>query len=235
MRKQRVEGLDTFRGWAILFMVAYHFTYDLNHFNLISVNMDYALSFLISRYTIMSMFLVSVGVSLALVHQHGIKWTNIKKRIIQLGMASTLVTIATYIEFPHSWVYFGILHCILVASLIGLLFLPYPKVTLVSAILILVTSATNTLSMEALFQFMQPILNLPTYTEDLVPFVPWFAMVLIGIVLVQFKLHQKLFNLSFFSNNSLLNRGLKFMGKHSLLIYLIHQPILFAGFMLFLK
>ena len=161
MHKQRIEGLDTFRGLALLLMVLYHFSYDLNHFHLITVDMNHAILFLAFRYTIMTMFLLSVGISLTLVHQQQIQWKSIKKRIFLLGSASILVSIATYIEFPHSWIYFGILHFILIASLLGLLFLPYPKIAFTTAILILLASASNILTMQALFERMQPIFHLP--------------------------------------------------------------------------
>jgi len=233
MCRKRVEGLDIFRGLALLLMMCYHFTYDLNHFNYIDVNMNHSLPFLLSRYTIMTMFLLSVGISLALVHSQQIRWKSIQKRMLLLGGASIIVSIGTFVVFPHSWVYFGILHFILVASLVGLLFLNYPKTSLATALLILIASATNTLTMQPLFQYLQPLLQLPHYTEDLVPFIPWFAVVLLGMVLVAYQLHKKIFTHALFSTNSRLNRGLKLMGRHSLFIYLIHQPIFFGGFMLF--
>ena len=235
MQKIRIDGLDIFRGLALLLMIMYHFTYDLNHFHLITIDMNHTPLFLVFRYTIMSMFLFSVGISLALVHTPKIRWKSIQKRILLLGGASLIVTIATYIEFPHAWVYFGILHFILLASLVGLLFLPYPKMALVTAVVILIGSATETLNMQIFFQFIQPILHLPIYTEDLVPFIPWFAVVLLGIGTTHYKLPQKLFTLPLVSNKYLFTRGLKFIGQHSLLIYLIHQPILFSGFMLVSK
>jgi len=235
MNKKRIAGLDTFRGWAILLMISYHFTYDLNLFKIISVDMNHTISFLTFRYTIMTMFLLGVGISLALVHKHDIKWTNVKKRMLQLGIASTLVTIATYTQFPHSWVYFGILHFIFIASLLALFFLPYPKITLFTSILIFLGYFTKIFHMHNLFSLLQPLLHLPRYTEDLVPIFPWFAIVLLGIFIVQHNWQEKLFSLKFLNSKNSLNRLLKIMGKHSLLIYLAHQPILFAGFMLFLK
>ena len=234
MSTQRIDGLDIFRGWAILFMVIYHFSFDLNHFQLISVDMNHSLGFLFSRYTIMSMFLLGVGMSLALAHRNGIKWKAVRKRLFLLGIAATLVTVATYIEFPYSWVYFGILHFILLASLLALVFLPYPKVALVTAVIILIGTATTLLHMHGVFAFLQPILNLPPYySEDLVPLTPWFAVVLLGTVVVHYDLHKKIFTNKIFSSNFSGNKVLKFMGKNSLIIYLVHQPILFLVFDLF--
>ncbi len=233
MLKKRLEGLDIFRGLAIFFMVIYHFSYDLNYFHFISVDMNHTHGFLIARYTIMSMFLLSVGISLALTHRDSIQWQSVRKRTIHLTLASLLVTIATYIIFPNSWVYFGILHFILVASLLLLPLIHLPKVSLILALFILLGSATNTLNMHQLFTLVQSPLMLPTYSEDLVPLFPWFAVVLLGAVSVHYNLHTKLFKQKIFSYNTPLHKLLKKMGQHSLLIYLLHQPILFGAFELY--
>ena len=233
MRKIRVDGLDIFRGLALLFMMIYHFTYDLNYFHFIYVDMNHTTIFLVSRYIIMSMFLFSVGVSLALVHKNSINWKSIKKRLIQLGTASSIVTVATYFVFPTSWIYFGILHFILIASLLGVIFIPYPKLSILLALLLLIGSYLNILNMHGLYNLLQPILHLPLYTEDLVPLTPWFAIVLLGVSSVYYMLHEKIFKSYIFQKKNMVTNTLKVMGKNSLLIYLIHQPIFFMGFELF--
>ncbi|CAA6811436.1 MAG: Unknown protein, partial [uncultured Sulfurovum sp.] len=64
MKTKRIDGLDIFRGFAILGMILYHFTYDLNYFSIFSIDMNHNSIILILRYSIMSMFLLSVGMSL---------------------------------------------------------------------------------------------------------------------------------------------------------------------------
>ena len=235
MQTERINGLDIFRGLAILFMVLYHFTYDLNYFRIISVDMNHTPSFLLVRYTIMSMFLVSVGMSLALTHKNMIRWSSVRKRIVQLGLASLAVTVATTMVFPNSWVYFGILHFVLLASLIALPLLKFPKIALLLAILILLGSATQLLHMHDIYTFLKIPLSLPPYSEDLVPLFPWLAVVFIGIFLVQYDYHQKIFGHNIFNHTSNIHKILKKMGQHSLIIYLIHQPILFGAFELYFK
>ncbi len=232
---QRINGLDIFRGFAILSMILYHFTYDLNYFRIISIDMNHTFGFLFVRYSIMSMFLLSVGMSLALAHKNSIRWVAIRKRIIQLGLASLLVTIATYIVFPNAWVYFGILHFVLFASLIVLPLLKFPKVTFFLTLFILLGSASKLLHLHGLYNFLQVPLSLPTHSEDLVPLFPWLAVILLGILIVQYNYHQKIFEYKIFNMNSFINKILKKMGQNSLLIYLIHQPILFGAFELYFK
>jgi len=199
MRTQRIDGLDIFRGFAILCMVLYHFTYDLNYFSIISVDMNHTPSFLIVRYTIMSMFLVSVGMSLALAHKNMIRWSSVCKRIVQLGFASLAVSIATSVIFPDSWVYFGILHFILLGSLITLPLLKFPKITLILSLLILLGSATQLLHLHQLYGFLQVPLSLPLHSEDLVPLFPWLAVILLGTLIIHHDYHQKIFTHKIFN------------------------------------
>ncbi|CAA6823827.1 MAG: Mlr1315 protein [uncultured Sulfurovum sp.] len=236
MKEQRLNGLDIFRGMAILLMIMYHFTFDLNYFKIIAINMDETTTFLIMRYTIISMFLFTVGVSLGLNHQKEIQWKSVRKRMLQLGTASIMVSIATYVVFPISWVYFGILHFILVASLMTLPLIKFPKTSLILSLFILLGSASGFLNLHPLFNLLQAPLNLPTiYCEDLVPLFPWWSVVLLGTVSVHYQIHHKIFNANIFTQNSKINTLLKKMGQYSLLIYLIHQPILFATFELYFR
>ncbi len=236
MKKHRIIGLDIFRGWALLMMIIYHFIYDLSYFHIIEVNLNSSYFFLPFRYTIISMFLLSVGISLSLVHKESISWSRLIKRTLHLGLASLAITTVTYIVFPNSWIYFGILHFILLSSLLALPFLNHPKVALLTAILIFIGSATEYLTTHPLFNFLQPILHFPpVHTEDLVSVFPWFGVILLGVVIAYYELHQKIFTQNIFSTNTPLNKLLKFMGQHSLLIYLIHQPILFFAFESYFK
>ena len=234
MTTTRLIGLDVFRGWAIFLMVLFHFSYDLNHFKYIDINMHHDPFWVYARYLIVSMFLLSMGLSLALVHRPTIQWNKMYKRTLMLGVASALVSVATYIEFPHSWVYFGILHFILLASWVGLLFLHIPRISLILALIIFIGYKLDYLHLHALFSLLQAPLHLPPgHTEDLVIFFPWFSIVLIGIALVGMGVEKKVFMISFLSHTSRFNAFLSFIGKHTLLIYLIHQPILFGLVSLF--
>jgi len=235
LKTKRIDGLDIFRGFAILAMVLYHFTYDLNYFRIISLDMNHTPTILLIRYSIMSIFLLSVGMSLALAHKNAIRWSAMRKRVLQLGSASLLVTIATYFVFPSSWIYFGILHFILVASLITVILLKFPKVTLGLTLIILIGSVTNFLNMHALYALLQVPLSLPKYTEDLVPLFPWLAVVFIGTLLIHYNFHEKIFTLPLFNVKFHINKLLKKMGQHSLLIYLIHQGILFGAFEMYFR
>ncbi|RUM70654.1 MAG: hypothetical protein DSZ07_02070 [Sulfurovum sp.] len=231
--KKRLIGLDVFRGWAIVLMVIFHFSYDIYYFNIIDFQIQTNTFFIWFRFLIVSIFLLTVGMSLKLAHQTEINWSSLKERTLYLGVASFLVTISSYIIFPNSWIYFGILHFILVASFIVLPLLNYPYLSLIIAITTFIAFHLNILNMHWLFNILVTPLHLPpTISVDVVRFVPWISFVLVGISMVSLGWHQRIFNRGFFNKRGKLNNFFSFLGKHSLLIYIIHQPILFGIFIL---
>ncbi len=231
---QRLHYLDVTRGLAIILMIIYHFSFDLDNFNYIQIDMDHSIFWKSFRAIIVTLFLTTMGISLALTHSQSGKdicWSCLKKRTLFLGVASVLVSVGSYIQFPETWIYFGILHFILFASWLGLLFIGKPWLSLITAIAILIGSTFGWLHTHALFELVHLPLHLPVrYTEDMVNIFPWFAPVLMGIFIVAKDWHLlPRLKPSFFS------RKLSFMGRHSLIVYLIHQPILFGATLLFYK
>jgi len=232
MQTNRLIELDIFKGWAIVLMVLFHFCYDLNYFKYIHIDLHHDTFWIVARYVIVSMFLLGVGMSLAIAHTPKIQWHKVRKRILLLGGASLLISFATYVVFPHSWVYFGILHFILLASLLGLLFLKHPAVSLFVACVILLGTQMGWLNLHGLFLYLQGPLHLPKYTEDFVPIFPWFAVVLIGMVSVAYGYHRSILQNIFFKPNLAHNKILATLGRNALRIYLVHQAVLFGLFYL---
>lgn len=229
----RLYSLDCLRGFAVLLMIIYHFFYDYGHFGYWQIDLNAVLGWRVFRYTIMSLFLLLMGMSLALQHQQQIVFARIIKRCLLLGGASMIISMVSFWQFPDSWIYFGMIHFIFVASLCGLFFCRLPNVCLILAAIIIIASAQDHLQTHSVYEWIKPM-GLPVRTEDLVPLFPWFGVVLLGIYLS----HYRLCDLSpsgverkLQQNQSQIVKSLLFMGRHSLLVYLIHQPILFTGFL----
>ncbi len=210
-------------------MIIYHISYYLNFLHIAHIDLKKNTFWIAFHLLILILFISLVGVSLKLAHYNKINWKSIKKRTIILGSTSILITAISYIIFPNAWVYFGILHFIFVASILALPFLNYPFIALFTAIFIFIGSAFNFLNTHWLFHLLYQPLHLPIHhTMDLVRIFPWFGVVLIGVALVGFNLHQKIFNYKIFTMQNRLNTILAKMGRHSLLVYLLHQPIFFG-------
>lgn len=220
----RIFEVDVFRGLAILLMIVFHFTFDLHHFQYIELDITKNLYWNYFRLFIVTLFLLIVGISLYLSYEKEIDLSKLKTRIITLSLASALVTIGTIFTFENSWIYFGILHFILVASIVGVVFVKIPKISLIIGITIIIAYHFDYLHLYFLFDFFKPIFNLPMQTEDLVRFFPWFGVVLIGIYLG----YKRLFFIEIIQNR--LTSILAIMGEFSLFIYLTHQILLFGIF-----
>ena len=224
MPSKRYIEVDLVRGFALLLMVAFHFSYDLNHFEYIDINIRYGLDWRYFRYLILTLFIATVGISLVLANTTKVDYKKVSQRALKLLIASSLISVASYFMNPSMWIYFGVIHFILVGSLVGLLFVKRPYLSLIVGVVIIILYNLGFANMHWLYNALHETLHLPRHTEDLVQFVPWFGVLLIGIFIGE----KKWYALGIKSNS--LFEGLAFLGQHALIIYLIHQPILFGIF-----
>ena len=233
--KNRYKLIDVMRGVAIVLMVYFHFSYDLSHFGYTQSDFYRDPYWLHLRTTIVSLFLFLVGVSLVLATRHGIDKKRFLRRLGLLVFFSLLISINSYFMFPGRTIYIGILHFIALASVLGLLFVRQYWLSLILGVALIL--------LDMLYQnrfFDQPWIHwfgLMTHkpaTEDYVPLIPWFGVVLIGIFAGQTLLrNETLQQLVARPMDNPAANGLALAGRHSLLIYLVHQPILFGGLWLF--
>lgn len=204
-------------------MIAYHFCFDLNYFGIIHQDMNHERFWLDSRAFIVSLFLIVAGISLVLASPLDAK--HFWKRQGRLLAAAAVVTVGSWLMFPKSYIYFGILHFIFVASLIGRLFLNFPMTALVSGCSVVALG----------IGYSNPVFDLPfmhwigfmthkPYTEDYVPVFPWLGVVLIGIFLGNLLFER--IRPGWIHLEIPAMKLPSFMGRHSLAIYLLHQPIL---------
>jgi uncharacterized membrane protein len=174
-----------------------------------------------------------VGLSLALAHNNNIKWEKVKKRTFMLAFSALIVSIGSYLQFPDTWIYFGVLHFVLFSSLILLPVLNYPKIALFLSLIIFLGHQQGWLHMKWLFELLSQALHLPIgYSEDTVRLFPWLIFPLLGIGTIGLNGHYKIFDNQFFNTINKTNSFLTLLGRNSLLIYLTHQPLLFSFFII---
>jgi uncharacterized membrane protein len=223
---QRLQSLDAARGLAIVAMVVFHLVWDLGNFGYIDNAIPYSAGVRLFGHAIAIAFLMIVGVSLVLAQGKGL--AHFGRRFALIAGAAGLVSLGTYLMFPQSFVFFGILHCIALASLLAQ---PFLKLRSLAALAVALAAI---LAPEFLRHavFDAPLLSwigLSTReppTNDYRPLLPWGGYVFLGVAAAQFWRECGL---------APIGAGWKvpplaFMGRHSLAIYLAHQPALFGIF-----
>ena len=119
----RIVTLDILRGTAVWFMILYHFVWDLNDFGFIELELFSNAIWFLARTVILSIFLFVAGISMVLAHENGHNWRAFWRRWIGITGGAVLISLGTLLVMPHVYVFFGVLHCITVASFIALPFL----------------------------------------------------------------------------------------------------------------
>ncbi|SDP74163.1 DUF1624 domain-containing protein [Phyllobacterium sp. OV277] len=229
--KSRLGKLDVLRGIALIAMATYHTGWDFEFFGYMEPGTTGHGAWKLYARIIASTFLVLVGFSLVLAHRNGVRWRPFGIRLVQIVLASLAVTLVTLYITPDSFVFFGILHEIAAASVLGLLFLRLPAIVIAVAAAAVVAAPHYLASATFDGPVFWPLglSEMPILSNDYVPVFPWFGPVLAGMALAKTLLH---FNLTgIFAGNIVpgwLDRGLRFIGRHSLAFYLIHQPVLFG-------
>ncbi|TMV05495.1 DUF1624 domain-containing protein [Ruegeria sediminis] len=226
----RIITLDLMRTAALAAMVVFHTARDLELMGQIPAGTTLGGGWAFFARLVAESFLFLAGTSLYLAHGQRIRWRAFFKRLLRIAAAAGLVTAVTYAAMPDRFVYFGILHSICAASLIGLLFLRAPvPVTLVAAAVVFILP--DLYRFEALNSPALAWIGLSQQTPaslDFEPVFPWLAPFLIGVSAGKFLSDRG-------SWNRLRNRPAgswtnlaAWPGRHSLLVYLVHQPVLLA-------
>lgn len=225
LQSNRNEIVDALRGVAVTLMFFYHFCFDLNYFHWISVDFYHQPFWLHLRTFIVTLFLTLVGISLVLANTHGINWHATRARWSRLLACASLVSLGSYLVFPSSMIFFGVLHFILIASILGLFFLRFHYLNLLGAIFLITLGGIvqHPLFDQPMLQWIGLMTHKPT-TEDYVPLLPWLGVVMLGIFLAQTNACSP--KVTWQAQG--IFRWFTFAGKHSLMLYMAHQP-LFLG------
>ncbi|MFK4823316.1 heparan-alpha-glucosaminide N-acetyltransferase [Paenochrobactrum sp. BZR 588] len=227
----RLNRIDIARGLALIAMAIYHTGWDLEFFGYMEPGTASHGGWKLFARLIASSFLILVGFSLYLAHGKAIRWHSFGKRLTMIVIAAAAISGLTYYTSPNSFIFFGILHQIALASVLGLLFLRLPALLILLFALLFFIAPDYAKS----DVFNAPLLKfvglgiIPPTSNDYVPLFPWFSAVLTGIALA--KICQT-YNLNVWLKSSdkevQISKPLTFIGKHSLAFYLIHQPVLMA-------
>lgn len=228
--KQRLLLIDAIRGLAIIGVVIFHVVWDLEYAGFVSGIALHPVWLAFGRL-LAGTFMFLVGVSLVLAHGYGLKAQGFLKRLIILLLAASIITIATWYAFPETFIYFGILHAIAAASVIGVIFLkaPYPITFAVGILVFTLPFYVSSPAFDQRWLAWIGFSEFPPRSNDFVPIFPWVGLSLLGMAITKFvKQNSEYGSTPFrYQENPVMNR-LGWFGRHSLIIYLVHQPALLA-------
>ena len=238
----RFWEIDLLRGIAVVLMIIYHIMFDLTFLNILIFPL-HSIPFRLFLYPIGSLFLLLVGISLVLSYQRYKNKTNIDppftkylKRGLFLFFLALIITLLTWI-YPHNgFIVFGVIHCISISIILSYWFIPHPDISLpMGVILISIGIFLTTITTKNPYLFWIGLTTSSFYTLDYFPLLPWLGVVLIGIFLGQHFYPRLAKENITFQKPPKIARPITFLGEHALIIYLLHQPILFGLLYFFFK
>lgn len=235
MKKHRIWELDAFRGICILGMVFVHLMYDLAELYGI-IDWEYPLWFDIMKNWGGVLFVLLSGICATLGRR------SVRRGLIVLagGLIVSAVTWGMY-KFFHFHksiiIYFGVLHCLGSCMILWWLCkrLPTWILGLLGGAMVAAGLYLGTIyPADNLYWIWLGVIPRGFMTSDFFPLLPNLGYFLLGAVIGRMLYRKKETLFPRANSKNFLIVGLSFLGRHSLEVYLLHQPIL-AGICMLLQ
>jgi len=223
----RLERLDALRGAAIVWMVAFHFSFDLNLLGLMQPRQSFLTDpfWTAQRTAIVSLFLCCAGLGQAVALQAGQGWPRFWRRWAQVLGCALLVSAGSWWMFPRSWISFGVLHGMVVMLLAARLLAPLRAGLWPLALLaLLLPQWLGWAALDGRWGNWLGLVAHKPVTEDYVPVLPWLGVMLAGLAAGQWLLARR--PAWFTRPVPALARPLLWLGQRPLRVYMLHQPLL---------
>lgn len=237
-RAERLWEIDALRGLAVVAMIFFHFMWDLWFLGLTSENIPGAGWQAFAR-GIGTAFTFLLGLSLTLstaqLRQRGrAPWPATLRRGLTLIGCGMVISLGTYLFVGQEYVRFGILHHAGTALLLAYPFVRAPRPLTLAVAAMVIAFGSYAPTMPVTHEWLIPFGVYPKSIGmvDYYPLAPWFGVALLGVVVgrTAYAEGRRRFLLNDFSAAPPLP-WLRFLGRHSLAVYLIHQPLLIGVLM----
>lgn len=226
----RIVIVDVARGWAISGVVLYHLVWDLAFLGITGPDLAANPIWIVFGRTLAGSFLFLAGFSLVLANRHRVDAEKYFRRLFKIVTAAAAITVTTWIAFPNAFVFFGILHAIAFGTIVGYFLLRAPpSITAAFGFFVLLAprlfrSAAFDDRWVAWIGFSET----PPVSNDFVPVFPWLGIFLLGLALARAVDVAALGAITKRSSGANVTALMTWLGRRSLAIYLIHQPVLLA-------
>jgi uncharacterized membrane protein len=239
----RFDAVDALRGFAMVWMTVFHFCFDLNQFGYIHQDFYDGPFWTGQRTLILSLFLFCAGLSQAIALAQGQSWSRFGRRCLQILGCALLVSAGSWWMYPQSYIYFGVLHGIVLMLIIVRLTAHWGRwLWLIGGLAIafkfMAVYALQGSAMPALlgslnspqFNWLGLITHKPI-TEDYVPLLPWLGVMWWGAACGTSLTRAAGVRMT--RQLPALLRPLAGVGRWSLSYYMLHQPVLIGVLMAF--
>lgn len=232
---QRIPFLDFVRGVAILLMFIFHLAFGLSQINLLDIHMASAPFWIGFRLLIVFLFLTLVGIGLILANKKSNFYPSFFKRLALLGLYAGLISLFSYSVRNNSYVFFGILHLIFVASLVCLLFLRFYWLNLLLAIASLMMNWVKfDWFDDKPFLIWLGLSHSRPITDDFAPLFPWIGFVFLGLFLGRYLFERKHFDyFKAWSATNIVTKLITWGGRYSIHLYFVHFQFFYVLVWLF--
>jgi uncharacterized membrane protein len=143
--------------------------------------------------------------------------------IFLLGL---LVSLCTLLFLREGFIVFGILHLIGISIILSPLFFRYKKWNIILGFLCITIGFVFSTLNGPMWLLPLGIHPITFYSVDYEPIFPWFGVVLTGMGLGDLLYPKGVRSFTLPQIPEIFVRPLAFMGRHSLIIYLVHQPVI---------
>ena len=232
---KRFWEIDFMRGLAIVMMIFFHLLYDLNYFGVY----DFFLHYNLMKYFALAaalIFILIAGISLTLSYSRARKIPDERdksfmkyfKRSLKIFSWGLIITLVTWIFIKEHFVIFGILHFIGISIILAYPFLQLRYWNLlIGAFFISTGIYLQGITFNCNWLVWLGFIPNNFYSVDFFPIFPWFGVVLFGVFIgnILYPDYERKFylrDLTYFTPIKIFSC----LGKYSLFIYLIHQPVL---------
>lgn len=219
---KRFDILDAWRSLAIVLMLIYHFLFDLLLFGVITRQQMFCTPLNIMQKFICCSFILLAGASARFSRN------NLKHGLIVVA-AGIIVAIGGAIG--GQIIRFGVLQLLgwsmILYHFAGKLLQKVPGVLVAigsGALYFLTDHWTNAVRVDASWLYPFGFMYKGFSSADYFPLLPWFFLFLVGTALGGWCLKHRDSRIL----TAHLPAPLTFLGRHSLIVYLIHQPVLYG-------
>jgi uncharacterized membrane protein len=237
----RLDMLDATRGLAMVWMTLFHLAFDLNQFGYWRQDFYNDPFWTWQRTLIVSLFLGCAGVGQAVAVSQGQTWRRFWRRWAQVSACALLVSLGSWLMYPQTYIYFGVLHGMAVMLLLARLTVPWGRWLWLMGTVAIAAHYIATYAMQTwATAYFIDILNSPwlnwlglntrkPITQDFVPVLPWLGVMWWGVALgVELKSSgppRRIWELPVFA------QPLARLGRWSLSYYMLHQPVMIGVLM----